>query len=218
MSRGRTALLAVAVAFTLLCVVLLRLKWPRQAVGLVGASPQIASPVPNSSGGLATPPAREVRAQEGSHAESIRETTTAPLVGNPSIPIEPTQGTADGLTLLLNDPVFQQVCAQLSEADWDSLQHFVTEGRKTLMAFQTEECMRRIEAGLYDRIEGYVPGETFTTTEAGNNEFHSYAIENGEARRVRFPPEEYPEMHALRDQVVMLETETRARMRASAGR
>lgn len=125
--------------------------------------------------------------------------------------IEPGQGTLEHVVMMLDDPVFQDLCSDPSKGDWDSMQHFIVEGRKVLTAFQTEECARRVEAGLYERVEGYVPGEPFTTTAKNRNEFQSYFIENGEAREVRFPPSDYPEMYSLRDFIELLAAEARTR-------
>jgi hypothetical protein len=84
-----------------------------------------------------------------------------------------------------------------------------------LSAYQGEECQRRVEAGLYERIEGYKPGDTITTTSRNNGEIVSYSISDGEARRIEFTPEEYPHMHTLKARIRAFRLERSSRDRAA---
>jgi hypothetical protein len=127
----------------------------------------------------------------------------------------PGEGSTEAVKKMLEDPAFLDACASPSEAELEVLEHVTAEARKLLNAFQTEECARRIEVGLYESLEGYKPGEPFATPTTKRNEIVSFSFDGSQARRVDFSVKEYPHLHTLRDNIDLLESELRLRGRTA---
>lgn len=212
MNKSILVVLCAAIAAALLFVAL----WPERTRGAaaVPRAPQASeSVVAASPAGLPEPELRREEAPSALEPVPVPPPATSEI---PSVPVESTEGSADAVLKMLADPAFVDACARLSETDAQTLIDLESRAQNVLSAYQGEECQRRIEAGLYERIEGYKPGEPFTTTSRNNKgEIVSYSFSDGEARRIEFTPEEYPHMHTLKARIRAFRLERSSRDRGA---
>ncbi|MEQ1892728.1 MAG: hypothetical protein ABL998_09320 [Planctomycetota bacterium] len=164
-------------------------------------------------------PSEAARVVLESPARAELPTTASPVPEAPvTIEEAASHGTAtlasgadkSAVVRMLEDPSFVEACADPEAADPAVLARFVDEGRRVISAFQSEETERRVAAGLYERMEGYVPGEPFTTTSSSDDGPVSFSSDGSEMRRVAFSREDYPDLYALRDRLRGLERRQRS--------
>jgi hypothetical protein len=189
---------------------LFAVPWPEEAKG-AGSPARVAHtparPADPDSAGLPrsrqAPPSTD---HPGPDSAALEETDSPD-----SQSITRGDGNAEALTAMLDDPVFIDVCARPAETEFELLEGVFDEARRVLNAFQTEECERRVLAGRGERVEGYRPGEPFKAVAGSSNEIQSYYVDGREAWRVVFSVEEYPDLHALNDQIALLGAELSSR-------
>jgi hypothetical protein len=126
-------------------------------------------------------------------------------------PSEPAEDL-DAILRMLENSTFTEACASPKEVETELLTDLAEKADRLIDEHVREETARRVEAGLYEPVEGYDPNKTLTTPlEGPNKEILSYYIGEGQARRVTFTTDEYPYLYSMRRSLRLLDAELRSR-------
>lgn len=182
----------------------------RTSVFPVSASLGSQSVVSDSAELLSSPQSSEENPSPLRTPVGVAEEDTGQTQSSESEYIGPDEGNKDAVFSMLRDPAFIMACDNPTEVDTEFLKDAIARAKKTLNAFLLQECARRVDAGLYVRMEGYKPGETFTTT-TGGRQMESYHLDGKQALKVDYPASEYDYLYKLNDSIDALDRELASR-------
>lgn len=118
--------------------------------------------------------------------------------------IEPppvTKGLAE-IHEMLRDHDFIEARSQPEGVDAAKLRALIKQGREAIEFFLTEEAQARVEAGLFVRFDGYIPGAKFRVPVANRLIYNSYMqTPTGDFVHIEFLRPEYPDLYELSDQL-----------------
>lgn len=149
---------------------------------------------------LVEPPRRAVVSPEAEPTEAAPE--EKPLAETPAYrPVRGDEWTA--LQDFLRDPDFLEASSRPEDVEPAALRALVKRGREVAQAYQSVEASTRAEAGLFQRLPGYVPGEPFTFPKNDSSVIRSYVFpQTGEGLQVDLPRTDYPELYELSDRLI----------------
>lgn len=221
MDTKRTALVCAA-AIALLVTAYFWSMGPGRSARSIEHGPE---PLPSTSAPalpLDPPADRELVAStvtpvEDAEPDSL-EPEQPPPPARPARPLtESTSRAAKEVLRLLKDEDFLDACADLENTATPMLEGLLTEARRAVSDLTGEEGILRAEAGLFEPIAGYKPGEpTNFHLNEGDLLQSIYSAGVGDANLVELPRAEYPELYALRDASKRFDAELRARARQAA--
>jgi len=119
---------------------------------------------------------------------------------------------------MLADREFLDACARPTEIASEKLKALVAKAEDACSREVQEVAQARLEAGLFDRIPGYVPGQEvkWPSDKASTKLFRSWVgNETGEAGWVVLERVDHPELYELSDRKEALAKELKARERAA---
>jgi len=120
-------------------------------------------------------------------------------------------GEGSALQALLADPAFRAACERPTETATETLKALVAKADQVSMGIREELAQARLEAGLFDRIPGYVPGQQVKWPEDDGLLRSWVGTETGDAGWVVLERVDHPELYTLVDRLVLLRQELRSR-------
>lgn len=113
---------------------------------------------------------------------------------------------------MLADQEFLDACARPTETATARLEELVAKADGVIAREVQEVSHARLEAGLYERIPGYVQGEPYTMPRFDDSLQRSFVgTGTGDAGWVVLERADHPELYALTDRKKQLEAELEAR-------
>ena len=125
----------------------------------------------------------------------------------------PEAGERSELRELLTDPAFRAACERPTETATETLKALVARADQVCLSLREEVAQARIEAGLFERIPGYVPGQEVKWPEEDGLLRTFVGTETGDAGWVVLERVDPPELYTLVDHLVLLRQELRSRER-----
>lgn len=177
---------------------------------LAGELPAFAEPVPPE------PEAVETSRAPASLPEPVIEPTTAPAPAEatPAELREPSESWRAIQQMLANQE-FLDACARPTETASAKLKVLVADADRAIQSEVQEVVIARLEAGLFERIPGYVQGEPYTVPNWKDSLYRSFvSTGTGDAGWVVLERVDHRELYALSDRMKLLEAELEARERA----
>lgn len=126
---------------------------------------------------------------------------------------EPEAGERSELQALLAEPAFLAACERPTETPTETLKALVARADEVSMSIRAEVAQARLEAGLFERIPGYVPGQEVKTPEDDGLLRSWVGTGTGDAGWVVLERVDHPELYSLVDRLVPLRKELRTRER-----
>lgn len=213
MNTGKRGLLVLLAVFALGAWFVLQRSAGRGAE--VTAPPQAQISVEPDSALLAGSP-------ESVEPEPVAPARTEVLVPEPppaavpeaqGITPEPEPGEGSELQALLADPAFLAACERPTETATQTLKALVARADEVSMSIRAEVAQARLEAGLFERIPGYVPGQEVKGPKDDGLLRSWVGTGTGDAGWVVLERADHPELYTLVDRLAPLRKELRSRER-----